>query len=266
MNRESIVRVFIAVVIVIAGSGPAFAITHGEPDGDDHPYVGLLIFDVGGSPAWRCTGTLLNPSVMLTAGHCTFGATGGRVWFESDVDSAPGTNYPLGGGTAIEFAAIFSHPDYEDSNFALHDLGVVILQQPVNLPTYGALPQAGLLDGLATQRGLQEQIFNPVGYGLQSVRPGFQSDRVRYSAQVHLVSVRGTAGVPAGEAVLFTNNPGRPASGGTCFGDSGGPIFWGESNVIVAVTSFSLNQNCKGTSGGHRIDTEEDLALFDFLP
>lgn len=53
------------------------------------------------------------------------------------------------GGTAIEFAALFTHPDYEDTNFALHDLGVVILQQPVLLPTYGPLPQAGLLDGLA---------------------------------------------------------------------------------------------------------------------
>ena len=72
------------------------------------------------------------------------------------------------------------------------------------------------------------------------------------------VDVSGTAGIPAGTSVLLTNNPGKYATGGTCFGDSGGPVFWGDSNVIVAVNSFVLNSNCKGLDGGYRVDTTDD--------
>jgi secreted trypsin-like serine protease len=85
---------------------------------------------------------------------------------------------------------------------------------------------------------------------------------VRYRATIRLISTRGTAGIPAGTSVLFTNNPGR-ASGGTCFGDSGGPIFWGNTNMIAAVTSFGINPNCVGNGGGYRIDTEEDQAFIN---
>jgi secreted trypsin-like serine protease len=49
--------------------------------------------------------------------------------------------------------------------------------------------------------------------------------------------------------------------GGTCNGDSGGPIFYGgyESNLIVAVTSFGLNQLCRGTDFSYRIDQADVL-------
>lgn len=256
------------MILLIVTVVPAFAITYGTPDGDGHPHVGLLVFDVGGGPAWRCSGTLLSPTVMVTAGHCTFGAEAGRVWFESDVDAGrPGNGYPAGGGTSIEFSAIYTHPSYDDGAFYLHDVGIVILSQPVNTPTYGVLPTVGLLDDLATNRGLQEQLFTPVGYGLQSVRPDSQADRVRYFGTTMLVDVKGTAGIPAGTSVIFTSNPGQAHTGGTCFGDSGGPVFWGESNTIVAVNSFVLNSNCKGTNGGYRIDTTEDQAFINsFLP
>ena len=73
-------------MLTLLTAGPAIAVTDGELDGEGHPHVGLLIFDVGGNPAWRCSGTLLSPTILLTAGHCTFGATGGRVWFEADED------------------------------------------------------------------------------------------------------------------------------------------------------------------------------------
>jgi secreted trypsin-like serine protease len=49
--------------------------------------------------------------------------------------------------------------------------------------------------------------------------------------------------------------------GGTCSGDSGGPVFLGgfSSNLIVAVTSFGLNAICRGTDFGYRIDRQEVL-------
>ena len=82
-----------------------------------------------------------------------------------------------------------------------------------------------------------------------------------------LISVNGTAGIPAGTSASFTNNPGQGnGQGGTCFGDSGGPIFHGTSNVIAAITSYGLNANCAGTGGGYRVDTPEDRGwILSFL-
>lgn len=259
--RKLVVLCVAMLAMLALVAGPAAGITYGEPDGDEHPHVGLLVFDVDGSPAWRCSGTLLSPTVMLTAGHCTFGTSGGRVWFESDATDTVTTGYPFPGGTSIEFAEIHTHPDYDDDAFFLHDVGVVVLSEPVDSPRYGELPQIGFLDGLATQRGLQSQLFTPVGYGIQSIVPEFQADLVRYQATVRLIDVRGTAGIPAGTSVTFTNSPGRAHKGGSCFGDSGGPVFVQGTDVIGAVTSFGLNANCVGIGGGYRIDTADDQAF-----
>ena len=258
-RRSRIPAVLIAFVLLLGTVIPAAAVTFGELDGENHPYVGLMVFDVDGTPSHRCTGTLLSPTVILTAGHCTFGTSSGRVWFDADVGAGrPGNGYPFAGGTGIEFAEIYTHPDYNDGAFYLFDIGIAILSEPVSLDTYGILADIGTLDGLKTERGLQNQSFTVVGYGLQGVKPTLQADLVRYRGTVNLIDVSGTAGIPAGTSVLLTNNPGKKATGGTCFGDSGGPTFWGDSNVVVAVTSFGLNQNCKGLGGGYRVDQTDD--------
>jgi secreted trypsin-like serine protease len=205
---------------------------------------------------------------MLTAGHCTYGASGGRVWFEADVAAGrPENGYPFGGGTSIEFAEIYTHPDYLPGAFYLYDVGVVILSEPVYLDSYAQLAEVGLLDRLATRRGVQDTSFTVVGYGLQSVVPTLQADLVRYMGTVQLIDVKGTFGIPSGTSASFTNNPGKGnGSGGTCFGDSGGPIFHGDSLTIAAVTSFGVNSNCAGTSGGYRVDTlSNQLFINQFL-
>ena len=258
-RRSKLSAGLIALALLLATVIPAAAVTFGEPDGNGHPHVGLMVFDVGGSPSHRCSGTLLSPTVMLTAGHCTDGTSGGRVWFDADVGAGrPGNGYPFAGGTGIEFAEIYTHPQFDPNAFYLHDAGIVILSEPVNVDTYGVLADVGILDGLAKNRGLQEQIFTVVGYGLQGVKPTLETQLVRFRGNVHLISVKGTAGIPEGVAVLLTNNPGKHATGGTCFGDSGGSVFWGDTNQIVAVNSFVLNQNCKGLGGGYRVDQADD--------
>jgi secreted trypsin-like serine protease len=268
-GRKRLATVTLTLLLLVVIVIPVAAVQFGQRDGAEHPFVGLLVFDVGGNPAWRCSGTLLSPTVMLTAGHCTFGTSGGRVWFDTDVGAGrPGNGYPFAGGTGIEFAEIHTHPDYVDEAFYLFDVGVAILSEPVDLDEYGTLADVGLLDDLAVRRGLQDTSFTVVGYGLQSVVPTLQADLVRYQGQVKLIDVKGVAGIPAGTSASFTNNPGKGnGSGGTCFGDSGGPIFHGSSNTIAAVTSFGLNANCAGTGGGYRVDTVDDQAFINqFLP
>ncbi len=103
--KKTIFVLGIVAVMLIATVGSAFAITNGQPDGDAHPYVGLLVFDAPDpdtgvvGPAWRCSGSLIAPNVVLTAGHCTDGAVAARVWFDEDVtyDAVPFPLYPYGG-------------------------------------------------------------------------------------------------------------------------------------------------------------------------
>jgi len=58
-------------------------ILFGTPDANDHPHVGLLLFYDENGPAWFCTGTALDPNTILTAGHCTEGATVAH-WYQME--------------------------------------------------------------------------------------------------------------------------------------------------------------------------------------
>jgi len=76
-----------------------------------------------------------------------------------------------------------------------------------------------------------------------------------------LIQING--GIVGDFSLLLSNNA---HSGGTCFGDSGGPNFMGsgstESSVIAGVTSFGLNGNCAGTGGVFRLDRQ---SVLDFV-
>ena len=65
-----------------------------------------------------------------------------------------------------------------------------------------------------------------------------------------------TPGFTGDFSLLLSNNH---STGGTCFGDSGGPNFLGDTNIIAGVTSFSINGNCAGTGGVFRIDRQDVL-------
>jgi hypothetical protein len=265
MNGFSMIRKAAVLATGLAVCAPAMAIKYGELDGDRHPHVGLMVaLDANGSPMWRCSGTLLTPTVYLTAGHCTSGAARVTIWFDADVESGiPGNGYPFVGNV---FGTPYTHPLFDDGAFFLHDLGVVILDAPWDTGgVYGALPALGSLESLATKRGRQNVDFTAVGYGLQFINPVFvESARVRMLATPHLIQIN--TGFTGDYSLLLSNNH---STGGTCFGDSGGPNFVGDSNVVGGVTSFGINGNCAGTGGVYRIDTADDLdwlAGFGLVP
>jgi len=247
------------VVGLVLGSGPANAVTDGALDGDGHPYVGLMVAQAAdGTPLWRCSGTLISSRVYLTAGHCTEApAAHIEIWFDADVESGiPGNGYPFDGDVG---GTPYTHPQYNPRAFYLYDLGVVVLDKPMKMKKYGSLPQLDVLSSLAVQRGLQNVTFTSVGYGLQQSFPDRASflehnARVRMVAYPHLIQIDG--GLVGDFSLLLSNNAN---SGGTCFGDSGGPNFIGSSTVIGGVTSFGLNGNCAGTGGVYRVDKSDDL-------
>jgi V8-like Glu-specific endopeptidase len=259
----------LTLVFVFSSLGPARAVTDGELDGNRHPYVGLMVAqDADGNPLWRCSGTLLNATLFLTAGHCTESpAAHVEIWFAADVESGiPANRYPNRGGVG---GTPYTHPQYDPDAFYLYDLGVVVLDKPVEMKTYGALPQLDELDRLAAQRGPQDVTFTAVGYGLQESFPDAASwkennQRVRLLARPHLVQIN--TGLTDDFSLLLSNNAN---TGGTCFGDSGGPNFIGDSNVIGAVTSYGTNGNCADTGGVYRVDRNDDLtwlATFGVIP
>jgi hypothetical protein len=238
--------------LTILAAMPASAVTDGELDGEAHPYVGIMVAQLeDGRPLWRCSGTLISPTVFLTAGHCTEApAAKAEIWFDADVQSGiPGNGYPLNGDVG---GTTFAHPDYNPGAFFFRDVGVVVLDEPVNMPVYGELPQLDQLDAMATMRGpVQSRLFTAVGYGLQRINPVFvEAERVRMYATPHLIQIN-VPGFTGDYSLLLSNNH---STGGTCFGDSGGPNFIGSSNVIAGVTSFGINGNCAGTGGVFRVD------------
>jgi hypothetical protein len=241
-------RLFAALAAALVGIGvaaPAEAITNGQPDGNNHPMVGLVVFyNSSGTPTHRCSGTMISSKVLLTAGHCTYGAASAQVWFNEHVTTSLG--YPLTGGFTgkphtYTYNGALSLPD-------TGDVGVVVLQKK---PGVGAASVAGVgtLDNMAVQD--QRQVtFDVVGYGLQDIRPTQMAERSRLWATTRIVNL-GSA-LTDGYNIHQSAAPGT--GGGTCFGDSGGPVFLQGTYTIVGVNSFVLNQNCAGAGFAYRVD------------
>ena len=137
-------------------------------------------------------------------------------------------------------------------------MGVIELATPIELApgSYGVLPEIDALDALTPRNSTT---FTAVGYGVQRVNPAMVvAGKVRMRAEPHLVQIN--TGFTGPGSLVLSNNA---ATGGTCFGDSGGPNFVGDSNVIAGVSSFGLNGACGGTGGVFRVDRADVRALID---
>ncbi len=285
MKKITFAIVLSLVLAMVLATGVA-AVTNGQPDGNNHPYVGLLVFDSApGTPAWRCSGTLIAPTVVLTAGHCTDGAVAARIWMAADVtyNAVPFPLYPYGGpGSGAVEGTAYTNPLYRsDENpygggkglpaFSYRDTGIVVLNEPIIMDEYGALPTAGLVDELGNKAAIDF-----VGYGVQyeAQIPGnllpqpppyyrWTGPRIRMYAPSEIVSGNF---VFSPEYLRLALNPGG-GSGGTCFGDSGGPDLQGGTNVVLGVNSFVTNINCSGVGYSARVDIPETLEWINtFLP
>jgi hypothetical protein len=282
--KRSILSIAAAIALVAITVAPAAAITKSYYPDPDHKFVGLIgFYDAKGEWQHRCTGELIAPTVVLTAGHCTDNGTGGvnasaRIWFQQDAGAHydlatqhdPVTGYPdecVAGTLGTLCATSHLMYNYGFDNFAgfpnIHDVGIVILDQEIAGLGYASLAKAGALNSLDTAKGTQDKTFRVSGYGIShSAKQGTVSVsyRVRLQAVEQLVNTvsRSTGGY---NIQLNGNGDDR---GGTCSGDSGGPVFYPQnSNRIVAVTSFgNSNAGCRGDGWYYRTDRQ---AVIDWI-
>jgi secreted trypsin-like serine protease len=257
--------------MAVAVSAPVGAVTNGQPDGNGHPYVGLLVFDDSiGHPAWRCSGSLISPKVVLTAAHCTDGAVAARAWFQPDVTyaSVPYPLYPFGGaGSGAIEGVPYAYPGYASPfahglvGFSYGDVGVVVLSAPVpisQVSSYAQLPSAGTVETLPNNQPLDY-----VGYGVQyqvhapGVNPydRWAGPRIRNYAP----GVLNPGNFAGRDNLIKVSMNAGGGKGGTCFGDSGGPDLLGGTSTVLAVNSFVTNSNCSGVGYDTRVDVQARL-------
>ncbi len=256
-----------ALLPVLFLARPAQASTGGTFDAENqYSNVGLILFyDATGR--YRCSATLVSPTVLVTAAHCTDGDVGSvLVDFRNFIAATGPSPYapaadPSAGYTDQEIADMgfvsgtaHTHPQYSDftdmDNW--NDVGVVVLDEPVDIAP-ASLAGLGTLDQIGTNN-LRKTLFRAVGYGteVRKSETGPQNPTPQsYPLERRYVDMPGQKLTPQ---ILQTNgNENDPfGTGGTCFGDSGGPVFY--QGEIVAVTSYGYTSNCRYLGGYQRVD------------
>jgi len=236
------VRRLIILAVVVAGLtavSPASAITNGTADGNAHPNVGGLVASTQyADGTWiYCSGTLISPTVVLTAAHCA--EDGERVGVTFD------TAYQE--GDKVYYGTFHADPLYNQSQSDPHDIAVVVLDKPVRGITPAELPTANSLSNLSGA-----QTFTSVGYGAYEVTQGPGGRQYLYNDVRGVAS--GTLNSTNPSWLRISMNP-STGNGGTCYGDSGGPNFLGDTNVIAAIT-ITGDAVCRSTNVVYRLDTE----------
>lgn len=265
--RRFLAATVVAGIAVLSTALPAAAITGGEPDGNQHPNVAMIAF-YDGTGRFRCSATLISPTMLITAAHCTDGTVGKTlVTFRSVIAEQPPSGLPVAadpsaGYTAAEITAAgflagtaFTHPLY--SHFTdldnWNDVGVIVLDQPVTNIAPATLAPTHYLDQFA-QPVLNSTLFTVVGYGTEVRKPDSGPQKPQPMSYPLIRRVTTSPGQKLTDQILQLN--GNPedvrGGGGTCFGDSGGPVFL--NGYLVAVTSYGYTLNCRYLGGYQRVD------------
>jgi hypothetical protein len=259
--RRALVVLSLAGLVSLAGS-PAGAIVYGQPDGNRHPNVGTMVVEFEGERFSVCSGTLIAPTVFMTASHCTafveqdLGTR--RVWVSFDPVFDPDTSTLYAGTT-------HTHPEFGFSGTGgfsdPHDIAVIVLDSAPAGITPAQLPTLGLLSQLKASGELRDRTFTAVGYGAvrESRKTGPQGVLDNTERRFGLQTMKALR--PFWLQLSMNQATG---DAGTCYGDSGGPHFLGgaTSNLVVSIT-VTGDTMCKATDTTYRVDTASARAFLD---
>jgi V8-like Glu-specific endopeptidase len=241
MRRLTLVTVVLAAIV---SASPAAAITNGTPTGNAHSNVGGLVASTQyPDGTWiYCSGTLISPTVFLTAAHCAEDGELVGVTFDPAYEA----------GDKVYYGTFEADPLYNQSQSDPHDIAVVVFDKPIRGITPALLPTADSLSNLSGG-----QTFTSVGYGAYEVTKGGGPREFLYN-DVRMVAT-GTLNSTNPSWLRISMNP-ATGSGGTCYGDSGGPNFLGTTQVIAAIT-ITGDAVCRSTNVVYRLDTEAARAF-----
>lgn len=243
----------VALFALLVATSPVAAITYGTYDANRHPEVGALVgtFDSGTFP--YCSGTLISPTVFLTAAHCDIGESQVKVTFVPTYSSS----------AALHTGTFHANPAYTKSQGDPGDLAVVVFSSPISGVNPAHLPTLNRLSQMKAAGTLNQSTrFTSVGYGGQEpVHEKGSGNVTHYLDQREYASGLFNA---LGKGYLRLSQNPNHGDGGTCGGDSGGPNFFGagssETNVIAA-TTITGDPWCKSTNVDQRLDTAASRAF-----
>lgn len=255
LSLVSVVSVGVLAVV------PAQAITNGQPDGNGHPNVGVMVIDRGSGPKRLCSGELIAPTRFLTAAHCT-------AFLVDNLSVLVGVSFdptydPTAASTVIPAVSVTIDPLFGKGQGDLHDLGVITLARPVSVPPV-VLPTAGLLDQLAAQGGLLGQGFTIVGYGATGWAFGSGAPTL---VDFRPVATRRVSTSPFSaleqNVLKLQGNTNATGEGGICVGDSGSAAYLNinGSEVAVATVSLGSDTRCVSNDRYYRLDTPSARAF-----
>ena len=203
-----------------------------------------------------CSGSLISPTVFLTASHCrSFVESTGQTDIWDTFDSSFTSKSKLLHGT------MQTNPLYNQSQSDPQDIAVITLDRPVTNIAPAQRPKAGLLDEMKAEGSLRDQLFTSVGYGIQEPTTGpggitheFPMERWYAAGQFSALN----------DVWLRIAQTQATGDGGTCSGDSGGPQFLGagaiETPIQVSIT-ITGDVECFATNVDYRLDTPQARAF-----